>query len=37
VQWEGVATVPMPDAGQMLLDPATTAEPFLFYRAVSVP
>jgi hypothetical protein len=37
VQWESVATVPMPDTGQMFIDPAATTEPFLFYRAVSVP
>jgi len=35
--WEPVATVPIPASGQTLIDPAATAEPFLFYRAVSVP
>jgi len=37
VTWELVATVPIPASGQTLLDPAATTEPFLFYRAVSVP
>jgi hypothetical protein len=34
VNWEPVATVPIPASGRMLIDPAATAEPFLFYRAV---
>ena len=37
LNWEPVATVPIPASGQTLIDPAATAEPFLFYRAVSVP
>jgi hypothetical protein len=37
VSWEAVATVPIPASGQTLIDPAATSEPFLFYRAVSVP
>jgi hypothetical protein len=37
VTWELVATLPIPASGQTLLDPAATTEPFLFYRAVSVP
>jgi len=37
VNWEPVATVPISANGQTLIDPATTIEPFLFYRAVSVP
>jgi beta-xylosidase len=35
--WELVATVPIPAGGQMLIDPAATTEPFLFYRTVWVP
>jgi hypothetical protein len=35
--WEPFATVPIPASGQTLIDPAATSEPFLFYRAVSVP
>jgi hypothetical protein len=35
--WKPVATVPIPASGQTLIDPAATSEPFLFYRAVSVP
>ena len=35
--WEPVATVPIPASGQTLIDPAAISEPFLFYRAVSVP
>jgi PKD repeat protein len=35
--WEVVATVPLPVSGQTLIDPVATLEPFLFYRAVSVP
>ena len=35
--WEPVATVPIPANGQTLIDPAATTEPFLFYRAVTVP
>jgi len=37
VNWERVATVPIPASGQTLIDPAASTEPFLFYRAVSVP
>jgi hypothetical protein len=37
VTWERVATVPVPASGQTLIDPNATTEPFLFYRAVSVP
>jgi hypothetical protein len=37
VQWKLAATVPIPASGQRLVDPAATIEPFLFYRAVSVP
>jgi hypothetical protein len=37
VDWEPVGTVPIPANGQTLIDPAATTEPFLFYRAVSVP
>jgi hypothetical protein len=37
VNWELVATVPIPSTGQTLVDPAATAEPFLFYRAVAGP
>ncbi len=35
--WETVATVPIPASGQTLMDPAATTEPFLFYRALTVP
>ena len=37
VNWETMATVPIPAGGQTLIDPAAATEPFLFYRAVSVP
>jgi hypothetical protein len=37
MNWETVATVPLPASGQTLIDPAATTEPCLFYRAVSVP
>jgi len=37
VTWELAAIVPLPASGQRLIDPAATTEPFLFYRAVSVP
>jgi hypothetical protein len=37
VNWELVATVPIPASGQTLIDPAAATEPFLFYRAASVP
>ena len=37
VNWELVATVPIAASGQTLIDPTATTEPFLFYRAVSVP
>ena len=36
VNWDPVATVPIPASGQTLIDPAATSEPFLFYRAASV-
>jgi hypothetical protein len=35
--WDPFATVPIPANGQKLIDPAATTEPFLFYRAVTVP
>jgi len=35
VNWELLATVPVPASGQTLIDPAASSEPFLFYRAVS--
>jgi len=35
--WEPFATIPIPASGQTLIDPAATTEPYLFYRAVSVP
>ena len=34
---EAVAAGPIPASGQTLNDPAATIEPFLVYRAVSVP
>ena len=37
VNWDLAAAVPIPASGQTLIDPAATTEPFLFYRAVSVP
>ncbi len=37
VSWELAMTVPIPASGQTLVDPAASTEPFLFYRAVSVP
>jgi len=37
VNWELVATVPIPASGQTLVDPAAATEPFLFYRAVAGP
>ena len=37
VTWEFAAIVPLPASGQRLIDPVATWEPFLFYRAVSVP
>jgi hypothetical protein len=37
MNWEEVATVPLPANGQTVIDPVATTEPFLFYRAVSVP
>jgi hypothetical protein len=37
VSWEVVGTVPIPAGGQTLVDPVATTQPFLFYRAVSVP
>jgi hypothetical protein len=30
-------TTPLPANGETLIGPAATSEPFLFYRAVSVP
>jgi len=36
VTWEFAATVPLPVSGQTLVDPAATAERFLFYRAISI-
>jgi hypothetical protein len=35
--WEYVATVPIPPAGQKLIDPAAASESSLFFRAVAVP
>jgi parallel beta-helix repeat protein len=37
VNWDFAGQVPIPAGGQTLIDPAATSEPFLFYRAVSVP
>ena len=37
VTWELVAAVPIPASGHTLIDPVSTTEPFVFYRAVSVP
>jgi hypothetical protein len=37
LDWELVASVPIPASGQRLIDPVATSEPFLFYRAVSAP
>lgn len=37
LDWEHVATVPIPATGQTLTDPVATVEPLLFYRAVVVP
>lgn len=37
MHWEPFATAPIPANGQTLVDPAATAEPFLFDRAVTVP
>jgi len=37
VNWERVATVPIPASGQTPVDPAAALEPLLFYRAGSVP
>jgi hypothetical protein len=37
VNWELLATVPIPASGQTLIDPAARTEPMLFYRAVSLP
>jgi len=35
---DGVGTsLPIPASGQTLIDPVAATEPFLFYRAVSVP
>jgi len=34
LNWDPVATLPIPASGQTLIDPAATTEPFLFYRAV---
>ena len=35
--WEVVTIVPLPAAGQALLDPAAITEQMLFYRAVAGP
>jgi hypothetical protein len=35
--WDPFATVPIPTDGQTVIDPVAITEPFLFYRAVSVP
>ena len=35
--WEYAGEVPIPMGGQTLIDPAATAEPHLFYRALRVP
>jgi hypothetical protein len=37
LDWEHVATVPIPATAQTLTDPVATVEPLLFYRAVVVP
>jgi hypothetical protein len=37
LNWNPFATVPIPASGQTVVDPTATSEPFLFYRAVSVP
>jgi hypothetical protein len=37
VEWELVATVPIPFSGQTLIDPIATTEPDLFYRASRMP
>ncbi len=37
VNWEYAGAVPIPACGQTLIDPAATAEPHLFYRAMRVP
>jgi len=37
VKWGVACQGRIPASGQTLIDPAATAEPFLFYRAVSVP
>jgi hypothetical protein len=37
VNWEFAGQVPIPASGQTLIDPAATAEPHLFYRAIQVP
>jgi hypothetical protein len=36
VNWQLLAVVPIPAMGQTLIDPAATAELFLFYRAVGL-
>ncbi len=37
IHWEFAGEVPIPASGQTLIDPAATAEPRLFYRAMRVP
>ncbi|HEY5912106.1 MAG TPA: LamG-like jellyroll fold domain-containing protein [Verrucomicrobiae bacterium] len=37
LHWEFAGEVPIPASGQTLVDPATTSEPRLFYRATRVP
>jgi hypothetical protein len=37
LNWIPFVTVPIPAGGRTLIDPAATTEPFLFYRAVTVP
>jgi hypothetical protein len=36
LNWEFVATVPIPASGQTLLDPAATSQSFRFYRAIAL-
>jgi hypothetical protein len=37
LNWEPVATVPIPASGQTLIDPVASSKPLLFYRAVAEP
>jgi hypothetical protein len=37
MNWVPAAMVPIPASGETLIDPAATTEPFLSYRAVSLP